>query len=139
MFNRERQRHVIWRYIRKFKSLYAYFQSKLANILHAKELARRLKEDGVQITANALHPGSVLTDVWQHYCFVNVFASTLGRFVLKNVQQGASTTCYMALHPKVKGVSGEYFMDNNISKANSQAKDTELAKKLWDFSINLIH
>lgn len=52
--------------------------------------------------------------------------------------QGAATTCYVALHPQVKVVSGEFFADSNLSKASSQGRDVELAKKLWDFSMNLI-
>ncbi|PHU08521.1 Short-chain dehydrogenase TIC 32, chloroplastic [Capsicum chinense] len=52
---------------------------------------------------------------------------------------GASTTCYVALNPKVKGVSGEYFSDNNIATntTTSLAKDSDLAKKLWEFSLDL--
>ncbi|XP_022634712.1 short-chain dehydrogenase TIC 32, chloroplastic-like isoform X2 [Vigna radiata var. radiata] len=42
----------------------AYGQSKLANILHVNELARRLKEDGVDITANSLHPGATVTNIY---------------------------------------------------------------------------
>ncbi|WMV40608.1 hypothetical protein MTR67_033993 [Solanum verrucosum] len=63
----------------------------------------------------------------------------IGRYVLKNIEQGASTTCYVALHPQVKGVSGEYFSDNNIAtnKTTSLAKDSDLAKKLWEFSLDL--
>ncbi|KAG6470312.1 hypothetical protein ZIOFF_071377 [Zingiber officinale] len=66
------------------------------------------------------------------------FARTAGRLVLKNVQQGAATTCYVALHPQVKGVSGKYFSDSNLAEPNSKAKDMDLAKKLWDFSVGLI-
>lgn len=54
--------------------------------------------------------------------------------------QGASTTCYVALHPQVKGVSGEYFMDNNKTEpkaTSAMSKDVQLANKLWDFSLNL--
>ncbi|KAI3833378.1 hypothetical protein MKW92_017710 [Papaver armeniacum] len=115
----------------------SYSQSKLANILHANELARRLKEDGVQVTANSLHPGAVATNIFRN-TFLSGFVSTLGKLIFKNVQQGASTTCYTALHPDVKGVSGEYFKDNNVSKSDPKAQDTELAKKLWDFSMKLI-
>ncbi|CAK9156626.1 unnamed protein product, partial [Ilex paraguariensis] len=51
---------------------------------------------------------------------------------------GAATTCYVALHPQVKGISGEYFSDSNVAKTvTSHAKDAELAKKLWDFSASL--
>ncbi|WVZ14122.1 hypothetical protein V8G54_011688 [Vigna mungo] len=47
-----------------YSSWRAYGQSKLANILHANELVRRLKEDGVDITANSLHPGATVTNIY---------------------------------------------------------------------------
>ncbi|KAL3834402.1 hypothetical protein ACJIZ3_009138 [Penstemon smallii] len=122
----------------------AYGQSKLANVLHANELGRRLKEEGAEITANSLHPGVITTNLFRHMGVfegnLGVFeglVGTLGKLVFKNVQQGASTTCYVALHPQLKGVSGEYFSDNNLAKASSTATDGDLAKKLWDFSMNL--
>lgn len=52
--------------------------------------------------------------------------------------KGASTTCYLALHPQLKGTTGAYFADNNMAKASGKAGDTDLAKKLWDFSMDLI-
>ncbi|KAK7279926.1 hypothetical protein RJT34_24987 [Clitoria ternatea] len=116
----------------------AYGQSKLANILHANELARRLKEDGVDITANSLHPGTIATNLFRYNSAVNGLIGAVGRLVLKNVQQGAATTCYVALNPQVKGVSGKYFSDSNEAKPTSQGTDFDLAKKLWDFSMNLI-
>ncbi|ESW15436.1 hypothetical protein PHAVU_007G072600 [Phaseolus vulgaris] len=115
----------------------AYGQSKLANILHANELAKRLKEDGVEISANSLHPGTITTNLFRHMP-VNGIVSAIGRLVFKNVQQGAATTCYVALHPQVKGISGNYFSDSNVAKPTSQGTDADLAKKLWDFSLNLI-
>ncbi|CAK8573479.1 unnamed protein product [Lathyrus sativus] len=116
----------------------AYGQSKLANILHANELAKRLKDDGVNIIANSLHPGAIVTNLYRHTSVINGIVNMVGRFAMKNAQQGAATTCYVALHPQVKGVSGEYFSDSNLGKATSQGRDADLAKKLWDFSINLI-
>ncbi|KAF5194250.1 Short-chain dehydrogenase tic 32 protein [Thalictrum thalictroides] len=116
-----------------------YNQSKLANVLHANELARRLKEDGVPITANSLHPGVVTTDLLRHHSVLNGIFLGLGKFLAQNVQQGAATTCYVALHPQVKDISGEYFQNCNIGKASTQAKDAELAKRLWDFSLTLIN
>ncbi|KAK4571557.1 hypothetical protein RGQ29_030115 [Quercus rubra] len=122
-----------------YSSFAAYGQSKLSNVLHANELARTIKQDdGMEITANSLHPGAIATNLFRQSNIMNGIVSTLGRFVLKNVQQGAATTCYVALHPQVKGVSGEYFSDSNLSKASTQGRDSELAKKLWDFSMNLI-
>ncbi|KAJ6695434.1 putative proteinD(P)-BINDING ROSSMANN-FOLD PROTEIN [Salix koriyanagi] len=120
-----------------YNSIWAYGQSKLANVLHANELTRRLKEEGVNITANSLHPGVIMTNLLRFHSVINSVVTMVGRFVLKNVHQGAATTCYVALHPQVKGVSGEYFMDSNLSKASSLAEDVELAKKLWDFSLSL--
>ncbi|MBA0825398.1 hypothetical protein Goarm_021991, partial [Gossypium armourianum] len=128
-----------------YSSWYAYGQSKLATILHAKELSRRLKEDGVEITANSLHPGGILTNILRHDRFMNVhflkagFLHLIGKYFLKSIPQGAATTCYVALHPQVKGVSGEFFMDSNISNPSSMANDVDLAKKLWDFSFTLIN
>ncbi|KAA8539935.1 hypothetical protein F0562_026627 [Nyssa sinensis] len=122
-----------------YNSLSAYGQSKLANVLHATELARRLKEEGVEITANSLHPGAIVTNLFRHHSFVSGLVGVLGKYVCKNVQQGAATTCYVALHPQVKGMSGKYFADCNLAEAISQANDTELAKKLWDFSLSLVN
>ncbi|KAF7821863.1 short-chain dehydrogenase TIC 32, chloroplastic-like [Senna tora] len=129
-----------------YKSWGAYGQSKLANILHANELARHFKEDGVDIIANSLHPGTIVTNLFRHNNLINGkchiinagMVNVLGKFVFKNVKQGAATTCYVALHPQVKGVSGEYFSDSNVANRTSHAKDVQLAKKLWDFSINMI-
>ncbi|GMJ04786.1 translocon at the inner envelope membrane of chloroplasts 32-IVa [Hibiscus trionum] len=115
----------------------AYGQSKLANILHAKELARRLKEDVVEITANSVHPGAIMTNLTRHLGLINSIGQMVGKYFLKNVQQGAATTCYVALNPQVKGVSGEYFSNSNISNPSSKAKDADLAKRLWDFSFTL--
>ncbi|KHN16813.1 Short-chain dehydrogenase TIC 32, chloroplastic [Glycine soja] len=120
-----------------YSSYFAYGQSKLANILHANELARHLKEEGVEITVNSLHPGSIVTNILRYHDYINAVANMVGKYFLKNVQQGAATQCYVALHPQVKGISGEYFMDSNKGNPASLAKDSELAKKLWEFSLSL--
>ncbi|KAL4019237.1 hypothetical protein IC575_022883 [Cucumis melo] len=121
-----------------YNGLSAYGQSKLANILHASELARQLKEEGVKITANSLHPGAIPTNLFRYHSLIDGFLGVLGKHVMKNVQQGAATTCYVALHPQVNGISAQYFADSNIAKASSQANDSELAKRLWDFTQKLV-
>ncbi|XP_008234205.1 PREDICTED: short-chain dehydrogenase TIC 32, chloroplastic-like [Prunus mume] len=125
-----------------YSSFAAYGQSKLANILHANELAKRLKEDGADITANSLHPGAVVTNLFRHNSTINGKPFTLARKLHEkkrgNFDEGAATTCYVALHPQVKGVTGEYFSDSNLAKPRPQGQDADLAKKLWDFSMDLV-
>uniref|UniRef100_A0A2K2B683 Short-chain dehydrogenase/reductase family protein n=1 Tax=Populus trichocarpa TaxID=3694 RepID=A0A2K2B683_POPTR len=109
----------------------------LANILHANELARRLKQEGEEITINSLHPGAIHANLLRHQGFVNAILNLFGKYMIKKCSAGAATTCYIALHPQVKGISGKYFTDSNIAEPSSQAKNAELAKKLWDFSFSI--
>nr|XP_027109629.1 short-chain dehydrogenase TIC 32, chloroplastic-like isoform X3 [Coffea arabica] len=130
-----------------YSSFFAYCQSKLANLLHSYELARRFKEEGVEITANSVHPGVIISNVFHHdnaisgqepsdqLIFLRFFFPAP---LLTWTFQGASTTCYAALHPQVKGISGAYFRNNNIAKASSKAMDADLASRLWEFSLNLV-
>uniref|UniRef100_A0A0E0DC26 Short-chain dehydrogenase TIC 32, chloroplastic n=1 Tax=Oryza meridionalis TaxID=40149 RepID=A0A0E0DC26_9ORYZ len=84
-----------------YNKIFAYGQSKLANILHSNLLSSNLK-----------------------VCYLHL---------------GAATVCYVALHPQVAGVTGKYFVDCNVTELKSHALDMDLAKRLWDFSLNLIH
>ncbi|XP_010452099.1 PREDICTED: short-chain dehydrogenase TIC 32, chloroplastic [Camelina sativa] len=117
----------------------AYGQSKLANILHANELSRQLQEEGVNITANSVHPGLILTNLFQHTALLMRFLKFFSFYLWKNIPQGAATTCYVALHPNVKGVTGKYFADCNEVTPSKLARDETLAQKLWDFSVKLIN
>ncbi|KAE8710748.1 Short-chain dehydrogenase TIC 32 [Hibiscus syriacus] len=120
-------------------SLSDYGQSKLANVLHANERATRLKEDEVAITANSLHPGAIATNLFRHNSLIRGLVGVLGKYIVKNVEQGAAATCYVSLHPQVKGKSGLYFADCNVAETSSQANDNELATKLWDFTFSLVN
>ncbi|KAI5444478.1 hypothetical protein KIW84_012927 [Lathyrus oleraceus] len=73
-------------------------------------LQKHLKEDGVNITANFLHPGTIVTNLFHHNSAVNGLINVIGKLVLKNVQQGAATTCYVALHPQVKEAKNRALM-----------------------------
>ncbi|XP_050219818.1 short-chain dehydrogenase TIC 32 B, chloroplastic [Mercurialis annua] len=117
----------------------AYGQSKLANILHAKELTRRFQEEGVNITANAVHPGIIMTPLMRHSALLMRLFQIVSYPIWKNVPQGAATTCYAALHPSLKGVSGKYFVDCNEVTPSSYARDELLATQLWDFSNKLVN
>lgn len=120
-----------------FKPFKAYGQSKLANILHANELARRLQEEGANVTANSLHPGVISTNIIR-YMKVLALPVALMNFMLKSIPQGAATTCYLALHPDVKETRGKYFADCKEANSSSHAKDSDLARGLWDLSEILV-
>lgn len=117
----------------------AYGQSKLSNILHANELSRRLKEEGVNITANSVHPGVIMTPLMRHSSFLMNFLKMFTFYIWKSVPQGAATTCYVALHPSLKGVTGKYFLDCNEFQPSAHASNELLGKKLWDFSNKLVN
>ncbi|MEM1096137.1 MAG: SDR family oxidoreductase [Bacteroidota bacterium] len=114
----------------KYNGLKAYAQSKLANILHVVELTRRL--DGTAVTANALHPGVVGTNIGSG-TWASFFFQTLG-FLLLSPEKGARTSIYLATSPDVATVSGLYFEKERRSTPAKQARDVEAARRLWSLS-----
>ncbi|KAF8020594.1 hypothetical protein BT93_G1128 [Corymbia citriodora subsp. variegata] len=116
----------------------AYGQSKLANILHANELSRRLQQKHANITVNSVHPGLIMTNLMRHSFISMRIVKMFTCLFWKNVPQGAATTCYVALHPSLKGITGKYFLDCNEMEPSALARDERLAKKLWDFSNKLV-
>ncbi len=119
---------------KEFKSLNAYGNSKLANILFASELARRVKPLG--ITSNSLHPGVVKTNFgvgsdsgW----FVKLF--NLARPFFLTPEQGAENSIYLASSPDLKGVTGLYFVKKKPKTPAPAAQSEANAKALWDKSI----
>jgi WW domain-containing oxidoreductase len=115
----------------------AYGQSKLANLLFAKQLAKRLQ--GTKITANALHPGVIKTDLGRSMLpVVRLVLSAASPIALKSVAEGAATQCYVATRPELASVSGEYFADCNIAKPSQLARDSALAEKLGEESERIV-
>jgi NAD(P)-dependent dehydrogenase (short-subunit alcohol dehydrogenase family) len=114
-----------------------YGQSKMANLLFAKELARRF--EGTARVANAVHPGVIQTNLGRHMGSFTNFVFGLGnKLVLKDVAQGAATSCYVAVHPATAKVSGRYFADCNIAGYRKDGSDAETAKKLWAVTGELV-
>ncbi|MBC8068610.1 MAG: SDR family oxidoreductase, partial [Deltaproteobacteria bacterium] len=114
-----------------------YGQSKLANILFAKQLTRRFA--GTQRTANAVHPGVIATNLSRHMNPVGAaLQRAFGPLFLKSVPQGAATEVFVATHPSLAGVSGEYFADCNVAKPRADANDAALAEQLWDASERIV-
>jgi len=115
----------------------AYGQSKLANLLFAKELARRLS--GTKKTANAVHPGVIKTNLARSMNPVVAIALTIaGPLGLKSVGQGAATEVYVATSPQLGNVSGQYFANCNVAKPRRDANDEAMAKKLWEVSEKIV-
>jgi WW domain-containing oxidoreductase len=109
-----------------------YSQSKFANILFAKELARRFQ--GTLRTANAVHPGVVATNLARNDRFARFFYTVAGPIGVKNVEEGAATQLYVATSPTLKEVSGQYFSHCNVIAPRPDAEDPLTAKKLWEVS-----
>src|SRR5204863_7920052 len=109
----------------------AYGQSKLANLLFAKQLARRFA--GTKRTANAVHPGVIRTKLQRHMNpIVSALFAALGPLALKSIEQGAATQVWAATHPDLAEVTGKYLADCNLAKPRPIANDERLAQSLWD-------
>jgi NAD(P)-dependent dehydrogenase (short-subunit alcohol dehydrogenase family) len=122
---------------RGYSAWRSYGQSKLANLLFAKELARRFV--GTRRTANAVHPGVIATNLSRS---MNPLAALVlaaaAPLALKSVAQGAATQVYVASHPGAASVSGEYFSNSNVATPRPDANDASLATRLWEVSEKIV-
>jgi NAD(P)-dependent dehydrogenase (short-subunit alcohol dehydrogenase family) len=120
---------------RGYRPWTAYGQSKLANLLFARELSRRLPRP--RQTANALHPGVIATNLTRSLPVVDLAMRVLTPLALKSVAQGAATQCYVATHPALS-TNGEYFSHCNVARSSRRGRDGELAVKLWEASERIL-
>ncbi|XP_054622131.1 retinol dehydrogenase 12-like isoform X2 [Dunckerocampus dactyliophorus] len=114
----------------------AYGQSKLANVLFARALARKLSGTGVSVFS--LHPGVVQSDLWRHQHQCIQVAVKIFRIFTKTTVEGAQTTIYCAVQPGLESQSGGYFSDCAPARCSRTASDDDLAQKLWDSSCNML-
>ena len=118
----------------RYSGFGAYGQSKLAQVLFTRELARRL--EGTGVTVNACHPGVIRTNLG----FGG--ASVIVRFVrmfFKGPEKGAETPIYLAVSPDVEGVTGKYFANKRVREPSRVAQDPDVARRLFDVSVKLAH
>ena len=66
------------------------------------------------------------------------FMSLFDRLVFKSIPQGSATSVFVACHPSVSEVTGDYFADCNEFKHRHDAKDPAIAKKLWEVSEEIV-
>ncbi|MCG5471240.1 SDR family NAD(P)-dependent oxidoreductase [Micromonospora sp. LAH09] len=141
---------------RPYEAWSAYGQSKTASILFTVALASRWAADG--ITANALHPGAIMTNLQRHLDdtqlrWVGAVDEQGNRLAVppgwKTPQQGAATSVLLAARPEVQGVTGRYFEDANEAVVLAEpvdgrsgvlpyALDDRSANLLWDETLRLL-
>jgi retinol dehydrogenase-12 len=109
-----------------------YCVSKLGNVLHAQELARRLAGSGV--TSYSLHPGAVASDVWRRIPWP--VRPLMTRRMLSPAD-GARTSLYCATSPEVAADSGDYYDDCRRVEPSAVAT-AELAAELWGRSADWV-
>ena len=119
---------------RKYNPWLAYGQSKLANILYAKQLAKRLPKGQ---SANALHPGVIKTNLVRHMPKRSISRFGAGLISL-SVEEGAANQIYVATDPSLSDVSGKYFDNLAIRQPSPMARDEALAVNLWDVTEDLV-
>jgi NAD(P)-dependent dehydrogenase (short-subunit alcohol dehydrogenase family) len=120
---------------RHYERLEAYCRSKLANLLFTFELARRLA--GSRVTANALDPGTVATNLGMETGWLRVKARNLLKRSLLTPEQGARTPVHLASAPELTGVNGRYFAECKVVEPSAAARDEAAAARLWATSEDL--
>lgn len=130
---------------KSYTSIKSYTQSKLANILFTKELARRLTKANIHgINVYSLHPGLIPTEISRH-ASNTLFLGTgfaynfLTWLLFKNVEQGAQTTIYCSVDEKAANETGLYYSDCQVANQRRKASNDEYAKNLWNASCKLLH
>jgi dehydrogenase/reductase SDR family protein 13 len=106
-----------------------YGVSKLMNILHARELARRLT--GTRVTTYALHPGVVASDIWRG--IPQPFRFLMTALMISNAK-GARTSLYCATSPDVATATGRYYDNRREVPTSALANDVALGRELWEWS-----
>ncbi|CAH8491261.1 unnamed protein product [Dicrocoelium dendriticum] len=120
---------------KEYSIIKAYSWSKLANVMHARELSRRL--EGTGVIAVSLHPGSVKTELTRdwHGFFPAVWMK-ISRPMLITPWQGAQTTMYTVLSSNL--VPGGYYSNCAVKTPSSTALNNEDCKWLWEKSCELV-
>ena len=113
----------------------AYGQSKLALVLFTHELAKKLQ--GTEVTVNAVHPGTVATNIWSRPLGPVGFIMALPKLFMTTPKQGAETIVYLASSPDAKDLNGEYLEKLKVKKSSDESYDEEIAQRLWDVSAKL--
>jgi retinol dehydrogenase 14 len=121
---------------KRYRPFLVYARSKLANILFTRELARRL--EGTGVIANCFHPGYIDSGFGRNN--QGFFASLMSMgssLFARSPEQGADTLIWLATAPEAGQTSGEYFYNRKPRRTKGLARNSELAKKLWNYTEEL--
>ena len=113
--------------------LQAYADSKLANILFTLESARRWGGRG--ITANAVHPGVLATDIWNKTPWIARLLIRPFTWFMDRPEVGGAAVMNLVGNPAGDAVTGRYFNMNDEETPSPQARDEALAGELWERSL----
>ena len=121
---------------------WAYGHSKLANVLFAAELARRLDAAGAEVTSNSVHPGAIPGTGFSR--FLPEPLPRLARALevvpgVTTVADGAAELLFVAVSPRMADVSGRYVTGRRPTTPSSAARDPEAARRLWTYSAETLH
>ena len=117
--------------------LRAYCRSKLANVLTARLLARRLEGTGVTVTS--LHPGAIATNIWSGApWFMRPVLEVLEEVEDGEPATGGARLAYLAVSPEVEGQTGGYYQRNRLREPSALALDDALGERLYDVSAALV-
>jgi NAD(P)-dependent dehydrogenase (short-subunit alcohol dehydrogenase family) len=109
-----------------------YGQTKLANVLFTRELAKRLS--GAGVTANCFHPGFVGTGFNHNNGLLMRLGMLVARLVARSPDKGAETLVWLVDSPEVSATSGAYFMDCRERRPSHAARDDVAARRVWEIS-----
>lgn len=118
---------------RSYGGTTAYNQSKLANVLFTKALARRL--EGTGVTVNALHPGVVATELTRE---LPGWMKKVWNFFLLTPKEGAATSLHVATSDECATITGAYFDKSRPKTPSRAARDEAAQERLWEISLRLL-
>lgn len=113
-----------------------YANSKLANILFTFELARRL--EGTGVTANALHPGVIDSEIWRNTPFPWKVYTHISRIFMRSLKEGIQTTLHVALSPCLENVTGQYFRNCQPAKSSQDSLNEDWQKVFFEESSRIV-
>lgn len=109
-----------------------YSQTKLANILFTRELARRLEGSGVD--AFCFHPGFVASGFNMNNGPLMSIGMRVAQLFARSEEKGAETLVWLADSAEADGQSGGYFFDKRPMEPSAAALDDAAAGRLWEVS-----